>query len=124
MFIAESEGRVLGCFRLGRADSDAMSGWSRVGSPIDDGTTFYLSRIAVAPERHGANCGALLLETALEIAKSLGASHLRLDCWAGNDTLRAFYIAEGFAHISDVEAPTKDRGGEVILVSLFQREVV
>ncbi len=123
MYIAQSEGNVLGCFRLGRADSDAISGWNLAGLPVDDGKTLYLSRIAVSPEKHGAKDGSLLLDAAMGIAKTLDGRRVRLDCWAGNWTLRAFYSAGGFTHISDVEAPTKDRAGEVIRVSLFERPV-
>ena len=123
MYVAESEGSILGCFRLGRADADAIAAWSRVGMHEDSGGTLYLSRMAVGDERHGTNNGSQLIGLAMEMAKNLGVGHVRLDCWAGNGTLRAFYTAEGFTRVSDVESPTKDRAGEVIRVSLFERLV-
>ena len=57
---------------------------------------YYVYTVAsrMRPESRGA--GRSLLMWALEQARALGVTYLRLDCWAENPQLRAYYENLGF----------------------------
>jgi GNAT superfamily N-acetyltransferase len=57
---------------------------------------YYVYTVAsrMRPESRGA--GRSLLMWALEQARALGVTYLRLDCWAENAQLRAYYQSLGF----------------------------
>lgn len=79
---------------------------------LSDPDCLYLSRIALSPELQGHGLGREITAFAQEQA---AASHnnLYLDCWAGNQKLKAFYTATGFQHLGD--QPEDD-----YMVSLFR----
>lgn len=61
----------------------------------------YLYRIAISPEYQGKNLGIDIVKYSSDYSKSMGKS-LYLDCWAGNDKLRSFYLKTGFDFIGNV----------------------
>lgn len=54
----------------------------------------YLYRIAVSPEFQGQNIGEKILDYAFDYAKEEKLP-LYLNCWAGNDKLKKFYLKAG-----------------------------
>jgi GNAT superfamily N-acetyltransferase len=80
------------------------------------GTALYLHKIVVARPHAGCGVSAKLLEWCADQAQRRGVPRLRLDCWDGNDRLRALYRTLGFRELEAVPS----RGYEV---RLFEREV-
>ena len=66
----------------------------------------YLERLVVGRPWAGAGLGAQLIDAAEAWARERGLTRLRLDCWAGNDVLRATYRELGFAEVG--VAPEED----------------
>ncbi len=63
---------------------------------VANGTPLYfLSKLMIEPQMQGYGLGSLLLDAAKEVVAKSGGI-LLLDCWAGNDKLRAFYTTAGF----------------------------
>ena len=60
--------------------------------------------LVVARSAAGQGLGRRVLDAAGELARREGAALLRLDCWDGNETLRAFYRAAGFSELHAVLA--------------------
>ena len=61
---------------------------------VEDAYYVYTVATRMRPESRGA--GRSLLMWALEQARALGVTYLRLDCWAENALLRAYYQNLGF----------------------------
>ncbi|MDN3956058.1 GNAT family N-acetyltransferase [Sporolactobacillus laevolacticus] len=60
----------------------------------------YLNKIAILPEYQGKNIGAIIIDYACSFSHNLNKT-LYLDCWAGNDKLKAFYAGHGFKYLGD-----------------------
>jgi len=69
----------------------AVNAW---GPVLDTG--LYLEAFTTARIRHGSGLGRALLEWAEAYTLEQGKTVLRLDCWAGNEVLQAYYRAAGF----------------------------
>lgn len=52
--------------------------------------TYYLQNLAVDPDLRGRGIGAILLEDALETARSAGYARLHLDVYDGNPSVRLY----------------------------------
>ncbi|KAI5358024.1 Putative GNAT domain, acyl-CoA N-acyltransferase [Septoria linicola] len=77
----------------------------------------YLHSVVLRPDMQGRGLGNVLMAVvAHQISQSLRRGTLFLDCWAGNDKLRAFYTRAGFRFVEDV--PKKD-----YVVTLFCRRL-
>lgn len=61
------------------------------------GGSAYLHKLAVARRAAGSGLGDRLLEAAAGWARARALPRLRLDCWDGNETLRAYYRDRHFA---------------------------
>lgn len=84
VFVAEAEGRVVGCVAL-----------------APDGTGAYeLSKMAVAPELRGRGAGRQVLRAAIDHARSLGASSLFLGSSTKLESAVHLYEQEGFRHVA------------------------
>lgn len=59
-------------------------------------TALYLGSLAVARTSAGQALGNAIFDAALDTAREDGAAELRLDCWAGNEVLRHYYLNAGF----------------------------
>jgi GNAT superfamily N-acetyltransferase len=86
---------VIGVFRLEMRDPTF---WPE----IPDGTSAYLHKLAVLPERQGQNLAHILLQHAVGLTKARGMSFLRLDCMGGRPKLRSVYEQFGFQHHSQI----------------------
>lgn len=62
----------------------------------DDDTSAFVHRLAVSRSHKGQGVSAALLRWALDHARSLGRSHLRLDCDKSRPKLMALYEGFGF----------------------------
>ena len=80
----------------------------------------YLFQLAVRRTVAGQGVAAAMLEWAFQAARARDRV-LRLDCWAGNDRLRRYYLDAGFDHLGDVEGG--DNTGRYYAVSRFERRV-
>jgi ribosomal protein S18 acetylase RimI-like enzyme len=96
-FVVRRQRRIVGTLVLGAMPPDyahdALAGRVRGG---------YLEALAVHRDHAGRGVGTSLLRWAEEEARERGLGHLRLDCWAENQVLRAYYRRAGFAEIADL----------------------
>ncbi|MGH2517968.1 MAG: GNAT family N-acetyltransferase [Ktedonobacterales bacterium] len=89
-------GHILGGVFVAPATSEShpvMRGWGLADHP---GATYFLEKLMIEPEEQGHSLGYLLLEGARSLVLAAPGDTIILDCWAGNDTLRAFYTRAGF----------------------------
>lgn len=89
--LAMIEEHIIGTFSLKAAANQNF--------PITD-NSLYLYRIAISPALQGKKIG---LEILAEVKKRSHALNKKvyLDCWAGNQKLRRFYLNAGFKYIGD-----------------------
>jgi GNAT superfamily N-acetyltransferase len=80
----------------------------------------YLHGLAVRRAYAGSGLGYDLLRQAEQIAAAQGKQFLRLDCWAGSDALRRFYVSAGFTERGVVEPQFE---GERWLCRLWEKRV-
>lgn len=71
-----------------------------------------LFRLAVRRSVAGQGVADLLLRWAAEYTRERGKSELRLDCWAGNERLKRYYLDAGFESCGDIEFSTTVAGEE------------
>jgi GNAT superfamily N-acetyltransferase len=64
----------------------------------------YVHKLAIKRSYSGQRLGLRLLQWAEAKARAEGKRYLRLDCLAGNKTIREYYEKAGFIHIRDTEA--------------------
>jgi ribosomal protein S18 acetylase RimI-like enzyme len=93
VYLARRERRAVGTFTLQWSDE--------LFWPGAVGEAGYIHRIAVRREARGL--GVELLQMAERVTASSGRKSLRLDCFAGNDALCAYYERAGFARRGDIE---------------------
>jgi GNAT superfamily N-acetyltransferase len=62
--------------------------------------SIYLSQIAILPEYQGNNLGLVIIEFACSFAIEVNKT-IYLDCWAGNDKLKDFYLNTDFKYQGD-----------------------
>lgn len=67
---------------------------------IPDGTSAYLHKLAVLPEKQGRGFAQELLRHAVTLTRANRLRFLRLDCVAGRPKLRGVYESFGFRHHS------------------------
>lgn len=78
---------------------------------VEEGSK-YLSQIAILPKFQGKNMGENIIRFACSIAKKFNKV-LYLDCWAGNEKLKQFYMRNGMEYIGDFPE-------ENYLISIFR----
>jgi len=94
VFVVEHHGCVVATITVDRwADADF---WRR-----EDNVTraLYVHRMAVTRTHSGIGLGAAMLDWAAARARGRGRSLLRLDAWATNGALHAYYEGLGFEHV-------------------------
>ncbi len=69
--------------------------------PPDSG---YIHKLAIKRSHGGKRLGLRMLQWAEVKARVEGKRYLRLDCLAGNKTIRDYYEKAGFVHVRDTEA--------------------
>jgi GNAT superfamily N-acetyltransferase len=96
-----------GCFLVPETNPE----WRR-----HPGDAHHLHKLVVARRWAGRGVGAELLAWCAARTRDFGVSRLRLDCWDGNDALRAYYRDAGFHELEAVPS-------HGYLVRLFEREI-
>jgi GNAT superfamily N-acetyltransferase len=111
LWIAESDGRVVGALAVGEAMSYV---------PPADEPELYVRLLVTDRESKGSGIGTELLDHARSLARGLGVDLLRVDCFAGGDgALIRYYEKQGFTRAETFGVPVSDSEwpGQV----LFQR---
>jgi ribosomal protein S18 acetylase RimI-like enzyme len=108
----DDDGSAVGCFRLMLSDDHI---WQ-----AQPAKALYLHSLAVTRLSAGQGIARHLLDSALEIARANGVDELRLDCWAGNERLRRYYIDAGFEFRGETEV---DDDGSRYWVARFAKTV-
>ena len=73
------------------------------GDPSPDSE--YIHKLAIKRSHGGKRLELRMLQWAEAKARVEGKRYLRLDCLAGNRTIRDYYEKAGFVHVRDTEAP-------------------
>lgn len=107
VFLVFVEGHPVGTFSVEVLDKEENEFYRAV-----DGR--YLYRIAVLPRIQGLGYGHQILE-AIKEQCSISKYTLYLDCWAGNEKLKRFYINAGLKYIGDY--PEKDYSISIFKIS-------
>ena len=97
-----------GCVRLVRLDGRVAAGvildWAP--GPVwkeRPGEAGYVSKLAVARAFAGRRLGHALLRDCESATGGTGREFVRLDCWSGNDRLRAYYAERGYRDCGEAE---------------------
>jgi RimJ/RimL family protein N-acetyltransferase len=72
----------------------------------------YLYQIAILPKYQGNKIGSVITEFACSFANKVNKT-IYLDCWAGNEKLKDFYLKNGFEYQGDFAE-------EDYLISIFK----
>ena len=105
-YVVLAKGIIMGSFRI----SKEKGAWQDT-----DSNKFYLYDLFIDREYAGLGIGQICLDRAAELTRTLGGAVLRLDCWAGNETLKSLY-SQTFHHCGNVRE-------KEYLVSLYERDV-
>ncbi len=93
VYKAELDGSIVGAFWIGEANNFS-------GLLVEKGS-LYLSKIAILPHFQGHGIGREIVSFARSFANNTGTA-MYLDCWAGNDKLRQFYLECGLEYLGDL----------------------
>jgi GNAT superfamily N-acetyltransferase len=93
-YIAFDDEGPVGVFRF---DLEDRYFWPE----IPEGSSAFVHKIAVYPQKQGSGVAHVLLDRARELARQRGCQYLRLDCVSGKPGLRAVYEGFGFRHHSE-----------------------
>jgi GrpB-like predicted nucleotidyltransferase (UPF0157 family)/GNAT superfamily N-acetyltransferase len=93
-FIAECEGEVAGVVKFQLEDA-------LIWPDVPQTQSAFVHRLAIRRRFAGGGISSALLSWAVQRARSLGRSYLRLDCGASRQRLRGVYEQFGFRHHSD-----------------------
>ncbi len=97
-----------GCVHLARIEGKLAAGvildWER-GPLWQDrpGDAGYVYKLAVARALAGRGVGLALLRHCESHTAQSGRQFVRLDCWSGNDRLRAYYADNGYVDCGEAE---------------------
>lgn len=97
LFVARSDGELVGTVAVG-AGVPAYA--AEVLAPLP-GPAFYLEAFATTRRHAGSGIGAQILSWAEEYTTRQGQRYLRLDCWADNPGLCAYYKRAGYRAIDE-----------------------
>lgn len=105
LFSERARGRYCLAYRGADAIGTARIQWAdeELWPDATPGEAIYLHRIAVRRAAAGTGVPEALLAFADEMARTRGASCLRLDCDASRIKLSELYTSLGFRHHSDVQ---------------------
>ena len=74
----------------------------------DKGDSIYLHRIVVNPQSKGKKLFGKILEWATMHCLQMGLRYVRMDTWANNPTIIAYYKGFGFKEIEDYVTPDSE----------------
>ena len=94
-YLLERDGQPLGSVFLEPMMEQILPGVPRPPRVASGTPLYFLSKLMIEPQMQGQGLGNLLLDATKEVVAKSGGI-LLLDCWAGNDKLRAFYTNAGF----------------------------
>ncbi|MFC9247701.1 GNAT family N-acetyltransferase [Streptomyces sp. NPDC057136] len=114
VWLAETDGRVVGGWELWWADEDAWGPQPPVAG--------YVHRLMVDRSRARPGTGRLLLRAAEHRVAEHGRVRVRLDCLAGNTRLNAYYVAEGYRVVGH-KAGKPQAGGAPKSFTLLEKPV-
>ena len=72
---------------------------------MENGDAIYLHRIVVNPQFKGQRMFGIILEWAIQHAKSKGFKFIRMDTWADDPNIINYYKGFGFYFIEDFNTP-------------------
>jgi len=72
---------------------------------MENGDAIYLHRIVVNPQFKGKRMFGIILEWAIQHAKSKGFKFIRMDTWADDPDIINYYKGFGFYFIEDFNTP-------------------
>jgi ribosomal protein S18 acetylase RimI-like enzyme len=104
----EVEAQTLFCVRL---DSAVVGVFSMLPEDAliwgadERGQHLYLHRIARTASYRGGGLVDAILGWARQACVARGRAGLRMDTWAGNDALIAYYVSRGFRQLRSVRLP-------------------
>jgi GNAT superfamily N-acetyltransferase len=93
VYVARRDRRAVGTFTLQWSDDLFWPGATEAAG--------YIHRIAVRREARGL--GVELIKFAERATAATGRKILRLDCFAGNDSLCGYYERAGFVRLAEIE---------------------
>ncbi|MFD3654468.1 GNAT family N-acetyltransferase [Streptomyces sp. NPDC058620] len=114
VWLAETDGRVVGAWELWWADEDAWGPQPPVAG--------YVHRLMVDRGRARPGTGRLLLRAAEHRVAERGRARVRLDCLAGNARLHTYYMADGYGIVGH-KAGKPQAGGVPKAFTLFEKPV-
>jgi RimJ/RimL family protein N-acetyltransferase len=91
VYLVMIDSQIIGTFSL----KDAVHQNFPISTP-----SLYLYRIAISPKFQGKNIGLEIIANVKKHSQALNKP-VYLDCWAGNEKLRQFYLNAGFEYIGD-----------------------
>ena len=97
-FKITNEGNILCLFSI--CYTDAL-----IWREMEKGDAVYLHRIVVNPEFKGQKQFDKILSWTKAFAAEKGLKYIRMDTWAANPNIIAYYKSFGFKHIEDYTTP-------------------
>ncbi|HEV2121022.1 MAG TPA: GNAT family N-acetyltransferase [Candidatus Bathyarchaeia archaeon] len=97
VYVAKDVKKTVGTITLQWSDQKF---WGE--QPLD---AVYIHKLAIRRSHAGRRLGLRMIQWAESKARTEGKRYLRLDCLAGNKTIREYYEKEGFIHVRDNDAP-------------------
>jgi RimJ/RimL family protein N-acetyltransferase len=86
------DSEIIGTFCIKEIDS--------LSDLVIDSKSKYLYQIAILPKYQGNNIGSVITEFACSFANKVNKT-IYLDCWAGNEKLKDYYLKNGFEYQGD-----------------------
>jgi ribosomal protein S18 acetylase RimI-like enzyme len=90
----------------------------------DETLALYIHRLVVSRDLKGQDLGKRIIDQIEAIAVDRGRQVLRLDCWASNERLKAYYMRMGFTKLGNVsfgEVPSLPLHYRNSTTTLFER---
>jgi len=100
----DERGNIIGCYCI-----EKNIGIEWIEDKDKDYT--YISSVCLHPNYQGKGLGKKLIQNAIENSSKI----VYLDCWSGNNKLKAFYIDNGFKYVKDYKENT-------YYISIFKKE--
>lgn len=92
MYVLVVDEEIVGTFCIKEIDC--------LGELTIDSNSNYLFQIAILPKYQGNNYGSVITDFACSFTSKRNKP-MYLDCWAGNEKLKSFYLNNGFAYQGD-----------------------
>ena len=120
-YVLADAGRILGGVFVAPATSASYPIIRQWGLDELPGATFYLNKLMIEPDEQHRGLGYLLLDGVEALVLTAPCDTIVLDCWAGNDKLRAFYTRAGF-HLHGVFPAGTPAHPFQVAVFIYRRE--